>query len=501
MIRISLGQAILILLADYKENNIEFRKLAELYLEGLNNDKAYSKIAAYLSDPKLKNYFVSLHHDTINKDPSRRYFETNLALLTLKNNALQLNIRTLRAYQRDLLNFATQDSAALHYLKLCFTGSEEEIYDISKKTYYEYRDALLDLQQTFKRSLHEVEIDYVRLMVSISITGVSGALHTQARNLPLQQIYGKKFFGPERGRVLRNDEDDIPFTNNPGLMRSNMPMPLDELRPQVTKTVCDQATFDIKKKWCKDYFKLAVHPFSNSISGTVFVQLRHLLRQYQSLPEKSLFHDGQEVKNFLKCFISTMLYIGGGHSIYEFCAPLTYAPIFAEIKHIPYFANEMGVKDLFLIDNEPSFFAALKKTIKYNKHICNRMKMLQNIQTAVATGATHAHNSCQTKLQTMRYMIEDLHISHFKDCITPIKVAINKLIALAIKEPNLTIDLENELQPYVDICRKQILAHRPSFWQKSCCQNIAKSRDNALELLEKITKVEDSSITLHNRTT
>ena len=47
MIRISLGQAILILLDNYQADNKKFNELAELYLEGLNNPKAYNKITNY----------------------------------------------------------------------------------------------------------------------------------------------------------------------------------------------------------------------------------------------------------------------------------------------------------------------------------------------------------------------------------------------------------------------------------------------------------------------
>ncbi|MCW8483823.1 hypothetical protein OQJ14_10665 [Fluoribacter dumoffii] len=91
--KISVGQALLILLAKNRDNGDKYNQLKHLYLAGAKDEETRAAIDAYLQDPALEDYEISKAPKDINRDSSRRYFETHLAYETLSS---ELGILPLR---------------------------------------------------------------------------------------------------------------------------------------------------------------------------------------------------------------------------------------------------------------------------------------------------------------------------------------------------------------------------------------------------------------------
>ncbi|HRE31316.1 MAG TPA: hypothetical protein PLD88_05015, partial [Candidatus Berkiella sp.] len=90
--KISVGQALLILI-DYHQQDLEiYNELRALYLSGASNPTALKRLKFHLRNhPALDGYTISPEASTTDDDPTRRYFETHLAQETINNTLLSAN--------------------------------------------------------------------------------------------------------------------------------------------------------------------------------------------------------------------------------------------------------------------------------------------------------------------------------------------------------------------------------------------------------------------------
>ena len=71
---------------------------------------------------------------------------------------------------------------------------------------------------------------------------------------------------------------------------------------------------------------------------------------------------------FSQLYISSMLFYSGGHSLYEFTAPLSLKDVRKEFKSIEDF-DKIGLKSMFFTDNDIAVESALQDASSYNKSI------------------------------------------------------------------------------------------------------------------------------------
>ena len=84
--KISVGQALLILMKHYVHDKRTQTELKKLYLLGAKDTESVDKINTFLLDNALIDYKVSRDFESINEDKTRRYFETKLAYYTVINS-------------------------------------------------------------------------------------------------------------------------------------------------------------------------------------------------------------------------------------------------------------------------------------------------------------------------------------------------------------------------------------------------------------------------------
>ncbi|MBA2650785.1 MAG: hypothetical protein H0U73_00740 [Tatlockia sp.] len=100
--KISVGQALLILLDKYRHNNDKFIQLKKLYLIGAKDIESLDLINRYLMDDSLKKYEISRDPVIINNDGSRRYFETHLSYETIYQKIDKVELKELNNYSESV---------------------------------------------------------------------------------------------------------------------------------------------------------------------------------------------------------------------------------------------------------------------------------------------------------------------------------------------------------------------------------------------------------------
>jgi hypothetical protein len=220
----------------------------------------------------------------------------------------------------------------------------------------------------------------------ISTSFVAVALCENFPDLIPLNIYNNGVFD-DRGKVRKQHQQST-NTKSYGLLKGHSPLPLDDiaLMPNSQRFLkpSDQSQYDLKVDWVKNNFKQLVHPFSNSISGTLLAQVRVLLkvREQLSMNHKedphSLLFSNQKLEGFLKSFISALLFHSGGHSLYEFSALFEVETVKNAFKEVGT-VNKFNLEYLFLTTNENAFDEALNKTIQYNKRLLSLGELHKNI--------------------------------------------------------------------------------------------------------------------------
>lgn len=381
MMKISVGQALLILIDMNHKNEEKLNFLKRLYLSGAKNLDDKKMIAKLMEDESLANYEILYSKRAIDEDPTRRYFETHLAFETLKTSLDTIDISDLTAYKNTLYNMLPcgKEKIAVDYVMSGSTppGKKDNIYK-------EYSDAIKKLQSNdYYQNFAQNEKLKLELLIKLSFLAIINDLESNL-HFPID-IYQTGIFSEEnRGKLFKPYQDTV-RSQHLGLMKSYMPVPINDVahsdsnssaptpqlaakssaNPFLYLRPADQAYFKSKSEWPRQNFEKWVHPFSNSISGTMLVQLRVL--KYLQNESRAAFTNLEKTLNYIKCFSSILLYNSGGHSFHEFLSVLSVP----EVKESFGFDN-INEETLLLDSNRKAFEQSLMDTIAYNKTILVR---------------------------------------------------------------------------------------------------------------------------------
>ncbi|OGT52494.1 MAG: hypothetical protein A3E84_03190 [Gammaproteobacteria bacterium RIFCSPHIGHO2_12_FULL_42_13] len=382
---ISFGQALLLLMDHHRGDKELLAKIKRLYLLGIPNQPADSDVSrqfmrALLNDDVLQDYQISVDPDVISEDSSRRLFETHLAFETLKAVITRLNrVDVVSHYTALYAMLPISSQAAFNGY---FTGSAPA------GVATEFADAVsqLHVNPHFK-IFSPTDLNKMELLLRIGLLGV---IIARIFDLPLD-IYGRGFFSlAARGRTVKEPPTVAVgrlTTLSRGLMKSYMPTFYGDITHRDSGfsylKPADAYQFKRGTAWPEYHFSSLIHPFSGSISGTMLILLRackHLANQ-----ENLLFNTREKMGNFLVCFSSLLLCHSGGHSFFEFLAPLEIPEVRCAFSFIPGF-EQLNLATLLMDGNEQAVDTALEKAIEYNTHILKLRAVhedIKNLTTAL----------------------------------------------------------------------------------------------------------------------
>lgn len=397
---ISVGQAMLIILQLFESGHLSQKSLNEplnlksdatakdvsneikkLYVIGAYSEDSKRKIISLIKIPTIeKTYKVSLRDNVISNDPTRRYFESQLALQTLQNH--------LNDIQRVM--YTTQWNSAVNYLKM-FNPKDQAAIEAflntgeqdNKHFGDEFAFVIKNLLQPTESVFSEFDKNQRKNLLSIvKLTSLALiCVSANNTNFPIN-IYGKGLFDPtNRGRIYKSQKDkngnetsQFVRSNKFGIMKDIMPLSRNDTlfsdhaipynRPPENNAYVSSSL------WPQLNFSTLVNPYVSSISGTFLI----LLRFFKELEEKNnfMFKDPDHFIKFTRLFCSTILLFGGGHSYLELLAVLKIPEVKSAFSEsIP---NEgINIEELVLLaDNKSAVDEALKKTMKYNELIIKR---------------------------------------------------------------------------------------------------------------------------------
>ncbi len=382
---ISPGQGLLLLMNHYKKYRDIVEQLKKLYLSGAANVSQQEEIKSLLEDKILEGYQISYDASVINDDPTRRYFETHLSYETLRENLDKIEMATLTRHVDALIEMLSPEQViAIDYILKGEAKYNDS--DLIK----EYADYIAKIK--FGKIFEEFTVEdraKIELIVKSSFLVVQKA-EGKRSNMPLD-IYGKGFFW--QGKVVIEGQETT-RNQNMGLMKGHMPLALDDVArgeqaiPLLKPS--DQATFEKDTlaskttegskmtEWSKMSFAKMVHPFSNSISGTMLIQLRSIA-ELRKNGATALTDSAEQMARYIQLLISAMIFGSGGHSLHEFIAPLLLPETRYEFQTIPEF-EKISLESMFLTGNEAAFDSALAHTIAYNAMILKRQQLHAQIK-------------------------------------------------------------------------------------------------------------------------
>ena len=378
---ISPARALLILIDKYRDDAVHVAQLKELYLCGVRGRSAeeYEQrlkvMKQVLDDPSLSAYEISYDPKTISEDPSRRYFETHLAYESLNIGIKNLDKRDLAAQLNALKQGLHHSILAIFEDNL--NGESDDSDDTLNKDYADYI-AKIKLAKgqpgALFPELPEEEREKIILLVQCTFLSILNSKLN--RDVPLN-IYGKGVFSDEyRGKVIIEDQETT-RSQHFGLMKGHTPLSRSDIAHSEGSFAylkpSDQSTFDEQAPWVGELFGQMMHPFSNSISGTMLCQLRcHAYLQERG--QNAFTSSAEKFSQYIQLVIATRLFKSGGHSLYEFIAPLAIRDVIEKFKTIPGF-EEIDLKSMFLTHNQEGFDKALEDTINYHKALERRAAM------------------------------------------------------------------------------------------------------------------------------
>lgn len=374
----------------------EIQVLKILYLSGAQTKEDKKKLEKYLSIPNFK---IQGDAKTINNDPTRRYFETHLAYQTLAYGLDDIRCDELDSYcqaankvlnhelDRRIRFTSAEKKDKIQKLKLKiervlngqYVSEDSNIF----KEYANYIDKLKSTGDETTPVRMYVELSSnermkIELLTKCAFLGVMCGKYVL---MPLN-IYGQGFYSDEQKGKKMKDSQETTRTTHLGLMKSFMPLPIHDIA-QGTEVYpylkpSDQATFISHTKWVKHNFLHMVHPYSNSISGTMLCQLR-LMAYFRNSGREAFTGDAIDMSRFIKLLVSSLLYNGGGHTLFEFIAPLSLAAVKEEFASTPDF-SDISMESMFLADNVSAFDDAIDATIQFNNVIITRQILHEELK-------------------------------------------------------------------------------------------------------------------------
>lgn len=473
---ISPNQAILLLMETYKDIDYILDELKKIYLSGAQssdgktgdkpkigdkpNDIEFLKqLIEMEKDKSLKDYTVKFDDRTlIDDDPSRRYFETHLALETLIDSSKEFStefldgqlqkfkdkanldtlgivsgatksdiqlinkvltpnedvptliakilspdvedieqIEAILSSNPDIQAFLAQDENKTEDIQILFEklfvdmqtmlsshDSKSNFFEENKQYFAEYIEAMNFYLKSPDLKARGLDAEEQKKIVTLLKMTFLSLFIAQYRNddLPFR-IYGKGIFSPaQRGNLLKEDQDEV-RSQNMGVMKSYHPLPSDDaaFSHQASTNVrpADRGTYQKDAKWVKENFDKLVHPYSNSISGTMLIQLA-VIMYFIKKENDATFTKKDALMDYMRFFISTMLYSSGGHTLNEFVSVMQQEEIRKGFKFIPGF-SEIDIHKLFYQGNERAFDKALEDTINYNKTLLAKQRLNADLAT------------------------------------------------------------------------------------------------------------------------
>lgn len=390
--KISIGQALLLLLDKYKMDRQKSLELKQLYLTGIVDPAAQRLLENYKKDVLLNSYFISDDPQVINDDPTRRYFESHLALETLKATIQKIDYGDIETHAKFIYQLSPETEYSDIQKKVLagifdknqyqYKPGMKEMIDLTNA---EFADAINSITHSnlYKDFSKQDKDKLILLLKSIYLGVINCQLHDDDFPLP---VYGMGPFSPsERGRDFKEVSQINVTSTAAGLMKSTMPLPAHDnlMRNEAYpyQKPADRNIFDEEAKYVKNLFGTGVNIFSSSISGSFLSQLR-VLKELDN-KGKLQFEDLEKMKTFIACFISCLLFNSGGHGIYEFLSVLNIPEIKNEFnQHIHNF-DSINANSLFLEDNEHAFDEALKRAIEYNNTLLKRTSVHEELTQVV----------------------------------------------------------------------------------------------------------------------
>ncbi len=366
---ISPSQGLLILIDYYKDEPVKVATLKKLYLSGAETSADANEIKSLLKDPLLSSYKVSFDANTINEDATRRYFETHLAYESLTHGLKKIALEDLKTHTDNL--FAMIPDEGKLEIAHVLNGETIQKDDNLFKEYADYINKIRTGKMFSDLSAEEKE--KVELLAKSSFLGVVNAWYV---TMPLD-IYGKGIYSEaNKGKKMVKGQGST-RNQNLGLMKGHMPLALDDIARSDNEIPylkpSDQAAFVEHAQWVKSNFGKMVHPFSNSISGTMLCQLRASAKLRND--GHGVFTDSSEkMSQFSQLLASAMLFNSGGHTLNEFTAPLTLDAVRKEFCTTPGF-DTINLDSMYRTNNREAFDAALEDTIEYNKAVLTRQAL------------------------------------------------------------------------------------------------------------------------------
>lgn len=373
------GRALLLLMRHYKDDAAKLAELKKAYFVGSLYDQ--DLLNPFLSDPVLQDYNITISIHDINNDPTRRYFESHFAKGILDNEIGKLSWTKVNQFLRPLeqmfFNVAPQ-SIDYPTGERDYKHAKEGKYKGDHPSFIEYSTIISRVEHDYPNlSNHQqnlIKTLFATAFISTLDCEVLGAL------VPVH-IYGQGIFSKEsRGVHPKGAAQSSSRTSGKGIMKSTMPLSRDDLLftndelGQVRAP--DRSVYDQSAAWLDLLTQGKVHPFVNSVSGTVLAILRVcvLLKRKKDLP----FEDMQEINNFMRCMICSLIYTSGGHSMIEFVFPMFMQNMKNAMHDIDGF-DEITLESFYIDGNEAAFDAALEKAIEYNHQLLKHNAIHQDI--------------------------------------------------------------------------------------------------------------------------
>jgi len=466
--KLTYGQAILKLLENLKDqikivhsvmdrefynslkNDLEY--LEKLYLCGCQTTEDRKRLDQYIQKGKhegiIEDVLITSDPDDINDDLSRRYFETQLAVETLRVHTQNLSLTWLHAQCEQIKNLAAK----------YFDVSKELKILMGEKTAHECSD--IEFSSVMKSILEEnffvnpedktsainknCNRDKLILIMQMLFLGMAWCSERDKEKNPLPiAIYNKDFFkSVNRGRVDKytphkedsdDDEDEArerryqkrkdfrrKSSCHRGIFTTTSPVPYydDDAMGSVLNfwRGPNRMDFEIKAAWPKFNFDKLVHPFITSISGTALIFFR-VLKELQNITKAPV--DQNEIAQVIRCYAALSLYLTGGHSIHEYMSVSN----LKEVREaFPIFNSGENLLFYFYEDNRHAFSKALDKTIEYNKRISLRNNLhveLTNCTSFFKKQLYHATEleMCKSLVNSYKNERKHLPLSKFESFI------------------------------------------------------------------------------------
>ena len=407
--------------------------LIRLFTLGARSPEEKNIIMELLQHPFLSEYIVSTEPHVINEDAVRRYFETKLAETSLRYGLKKLNAFDLEKHYIILKELIGQFEPRFKHRDNLKKFVFQEVGEDFRELYRYIAKKTFSSDETQQAAFGGDDWDKMKFLWFIWSYSFIAAGYD--RKLPLR-IYTVGFFNESS----RSRQDRYPdpqanmYSNNLGLFKSTMPTPAySKMRTKATTVglvLSDYRTYT-QGEWSEYSFSHLVHPYGNSISGTILTQLRIfaaikndkelLLRDpFVSLQENDGTPLKEKLADYFRVFSALLLYGCGGHSWFEFLVPITLDKVREEFRDLPEF-ERLDMEYILFHNNEKAIKESIEETIQYNYHMLRRAKMHAQVHEIPTLEACADNNSeyIQLVIKVMKDgMLEYNRWKHFSPIYT-----------------------------------------------------------------------------------